>query len=385
MVGDRQDKKTGHIPRRVRCARFLAYFEAITLFYFCFHSITSVNHPVSSPSTMRPSLRLLQLPPLPPRAKWAKAFPTNNFHIVNRLSTPGATAIGRGKRTQVADKSLANSVVHAVGVKKEDVVLEAYPGMGFITRALLELPPDQHPRKVITVEPAVDFNVKGLGLSSQVALEGYSLEEENDKTKHALLNQRMEANDRAKHALLKTRQSAMQSAMFSMYIQTDNQRILERSDENQDPTSDPVDQPSPDAHIFRTFPSADDPTLTIIDGTMFDWKTVPQLEAQGLLSDVTRREWQDGKRSFQVYHTPFTHPPYLEPPNLHLIAQIPDSDMGEQLVSQWIGCIASQSWLFRWGRVKMSFIVRPTLYDVSRIMQTSAGPRISQSLPCSSV
>lgn len=60
-----------------------------------------------------------------------------------------------------------------------------------------------------------------------------------------------------------------------------------------------------------------------------------------------------------------THSSLLEPPNLHLIAQIPDSDMGEQLVSQWIGCIASHSWLFRWGRVKMSFVVRPALYDVS--------------------
>jgi hypothetical protein len=41
--------------------------------------------------------------------------------------------------------------------------------------------------------------------------------------------------------------------------------------------------------------------------------------------------------------------------------------MGEQLVSQWIGCIANRSWLFRWGRVKMSFLVKPTLYDVSYI------------------
>jgi radical SAM superfamily enzyme len=246
---------------------------------------------------MRPSLRLLQLPPLPPRAKWLKTFPTSNFHIVNRLSTPLGTAVGKGKRTQVADKSLANSIVHAVGVTKDQVVLEAYPGMGFITRALLDLPPDQHPRRVITVEPAIDFNVKGLGLSSQVALDGYSLEEDHDKTTKLLLSQRMEANDRAKHALLNTRNHAMQTAMHNMFVQGDSQR-MEHSDEIQS-AIDPVDQPPPDVHIFRAFPSADDPTLTIIDGTMFDWKTVPQMEAQGLFSQVTRREWQDGKRSSQ--------------------------------------------------------------------------------------
>jgi hypothetical protein len=37
--------------------------------------------------------------------------------------------------------------------------------------------------------------------------------------------------------------------------------------------------------------------------------------------------------------------------------------MGEQLVNQWVSCVAGPSWLFRFGRVKMSFLVKPTLYS----------------------
>jgi hypothetical protein len=57
-------------------------------------------------------------------------------------------------------------------------------------------------------------------------------------------------------------------------------------------------------------------------------------------------------------------------PTLRLVAHVPESDLGEQLVAQWIGCMANQSWLFTYGRVKLSLIVRPTLFDVSLAFTT---------------
>lgn len=71
------------------------------------------------------------------------------------------------------------------------------------------------------------------------------------------------------------------------------------------------------------------------------------------LSDPVR--WSQAKR----------HALSAEPPNLVYLAQVPESDLGEQLVAQWIGCIANQSWFFKYGRVQLSLVVRPTLYDVS--------------------
>lgn len=61
-----------------------------------------------------------------------------------------------------------------------------------------------------------------------------------------------------------------------------------------------------------------------------------------------------------------SHKSFTASPNLRFVAQIPESDLGEQLVAQWIGCIANQSWFFKYGRVQLSLIVRPTLYDVPR-------------------
>lgn len=270
---------------------------------------------------MRPAPRLLHpLPPLPPRAKWPKAFPTNNFHIVNRLSAPTATAIGRGKRTQVADAALAASVVRALDVNKQDVILEAYPGLGFITRALLALPAERHPRKIITVEPAVDFNVKGLGLCSHSALDGWSLEEENDRAKRELLHKRMEESERAKQVMISSRAAQMRNKMHDLLVQAqqqaDTQSMLEHPpvDEHSPPDDDasdsPAVMPTPEDHIFRAFPSVDEPSLTIIDGTMFDWKTVPQLESQGLLSDVQKRAWTDGEPPLHSPHAPHPLTPY---------------------------------------------------------------------------
>jgi hypothetical protein len=187
-------------------------------------------------------------------------------------------AVGKGKRTQVADPALAKSVVNALDIRSHEIVLEAYPGMGFLTRAMLDLPPATHPRKVITVEPSVDFNVNGLGLAAESALSGFSLDDEKVK---------------AKQAILATRRTAMRVVHDDMIRQGEIQSMLEHSD----PATE-VDQ-SKGTHIFRAFPSADDPSLTIVDGTMFDWKTVPALEAQGLLDDVQAHQWRDGELVLQ--------------------------------------------------------------------------------------
>lgn len=60
-----------------------------------------------------------------------------------------------------------------------------------------------------------------------------------------------------------------------------------------------------------------------------------------------------------------------EPPNIHFVAQVPENRLGDQLVSQWIGCMSNQSWIFKYGRVKLSLLVRPNLYEVSDLIAFS--------------
>ncbi|GHJ88938.1 hypothetical protein NliqN6_5340 [Naganishia liquefaciens] len=295
---------------------------------------------------MRTSLRrLLPLPPVPPRETWTRKFPSSNFNVVNRLTADGGgRAVSKGgKRTQVADTALANSIARKLDIQNDQVVLEAYPGMGFLTRAILALPPDVRPRKVLSIEPSVDFNVHGLNLTPEQALSGWSpLNGTGGGGGGDDGDDGDDGNSKAKQTLLAKRRDAVREILAGLAKKGQSTPDLDAV--TRDDAAAAINE-SMGTPVFRAFPSEDDSALTIIDGTMFDWKTVPALEEQGLLDDVQRREWQD------------------EPPNLHYIATIPDSDMGEQLVNQWVSCVAGPSWLFRFGRVKMSFLVKPTLYD----------------------
>lgn len=293
--------------------------------------------------------RLLPLPPVPPRDTWSRTFPLANFNVVNRLTGNGhGGAVSKGgKRTQIADQALANSIARKLGISKDQVILEAYPGMGFLTRAMLALPQDQRPRKVLTVEPSIDFNVRGLCLTLDKALAGMSSVDDNVKAKQQLMAERRDAARQVLTGLASKGKSSTEVAPTAAAAPP----TVAMNEANGTP-------------VFRAFPSEDDSALTIIDGTMFDWKTVPALEEQGLLDDVQRREWQDGERFPTPEHFHIPTRCFAEPPNLHFVAHIPDQDMGEQLVNQWISCVAGPSWLFRLGRVRMSLLVKPSLYDV---------------------
>jgi hypothetical protein len=103
-----------------------------------------------------------------------------------------------------------------------------------------------------------------------------------------------------------SRKTAVDSVIHDIVTHaSDPQSMFEHPDETQI-LDDSIHQPQQATHVFRVFPSADEPTLTIIDGTLFDWKTVPALESQGLMIDVERREWQDGKPA-QVFDSVSVH------------------------------------------------------------------------------
>ncbi|KAJ9101487.1 hypothetical protein QFC19_005138 [Naganishia cerealis] len=252
---------------------------------------------------MRPTLLLrAALPPLPPRAAWPQVFPNKNFSIVNRLRPAGTVGIQKGKRTQVADHALARRVVERLGVNKEDVVIEAYPGMGFLTRALLDLGPTSHPRKILTIEPSLDFNIRGLGLASDLALEGEqdSLNPAHQRSPHhtvggvkdgeavkrGLLEQRKTLHDQSIEDMIKHAAAAAAAGTSAV---EEHLALPPGQDGWQAETA----TSGKDTYTLRAFPSKDDPSLTIIDGTMFDWKTAAVLESDGLLSDVQRREWNE--------------------------------------------------------------------------------------------
>ena len=52
-------------------------------------------------------------------------------------------------------------------------------------------------------------------------------------------------------------------------------------------------------------------------------------------------------------------------PELHFVTHIPQTIPGEQLVSQLLRCIPEKSWLFKYGRIPMSFILADWVWRVS--------------------
>ncbi|OCB86899.1 S-adenosyl-L-methionine-dependent methyltransferase [Sanghuangporus baumii] len=87
-----------------------------------------------------------------------------------------------------------------------------------------------------------------------------------------------------------------------------------------------------------------DPRVKIIPMSGFGWPTYTALEAEGLLDDVIRKEWNG------------------EIPNLHFVAHVPNSVLGEQLTNQFIRHIPERSWLFKYGRVPMSLLLSDYSY-----------------------
>ena len=50
--------------------------------------------------------------------------------------------------------------------------------------------------------------------------------------------------------------------------------------------------------------------------------------------------------------------------NFHFISQIPLSVLGDQVVSQFLRCIPEKTWLYKYGRIPMTFLVHEQLWEV---------------------
>ena len=60
-------------------------------------------------------------------------------------------------------------------------------------------------------------------------------------------------------------------------------------------------------------------------------------------------------------------------PELHFVSHIPQTIPGEQLVAQLFRCIPEKSWLFKYGRIPMSFILADWVWRVGLVFFTCSG------------
>lgn len=55
-------------------------------------------------------------------------------------------------------------------------------------------------------------------------------------------------------------------------------------------------------------------------------------------------------------------------PQLHFISHLQHTVKGEQLVAQLYRCIPDRSWLYKYGRVPMSFVLSEWVWDVCSLI-----------------
>ena len=227
-------------------------------------------------------------------------------------------------RTFLANRRIADDFVKALKIREKEVVIEAFPGPGLLTRSLLYgglLHPEEEnelgnkekeqekeghthiPSVVVACEPSPSLLVNGLGMG-----------------------------------------------------------------QDELPSEIPARFESEDYAIYQSkiHPSVHEPRLLFSPSTPYRWPTLSQLIANPLVSSHINKHEGTSTSTDEMGKRPWD----ASPPNLTIVAQMPLSVAGDQMVSQWIGsCVGSgatdRTWIWQWGRIRLALLVGKNQYDVS--------------------
>ena len=229
-------------------------------------------------------------------------------------------------RVLIANRKIADDFVKALKIRKGEVVIEAFPGPGLLTRSLLnggasedgqneERKNTEKPAMVVTCEPSPSLLVQGLGMG--------------DGDLPGEIPARFESED------------------YAIYQS-------------------------------RIYQSEHEPRLLLSPSTPYRWPTLSQLIANPLVNqhipkyESQKEEEKLSQEDEQVGKRPWNA---IEPP-ITIVAQMPQSVAGDQMVAQWIGSCAGtgnkdRTWIWQWGRIRLALLVGKNQYDVSTFSHRS--------------
>jgi hypothetical protein len=237
-------------------------------------------------------------------------------------------------RTLLVNRKIADDFVKALKIRKGEVVIEAFPGPGLLTRSLLNGGGPEEgdgterkeagikPAVVVACEPSPNLLVQGLGMG--------------DGDLPGEIPARFESED---------------YAVYQSKIHQSNH----------------------------------EPRLLLSPSTPYRWPTLSQLIANPLVNQhipkYKSRKDEDklSKEEEEVGKRPWNAP---EPP-ITIVAQMPQSVAGDQMVAQWIGSCAGsgikdRTWIWKWGRIRLALLVGKNQYDV-RLSHQRNGMRTDDS------
>lgn len=289
------------------------------------------------------------LPPLPHPSKWGQAFKRRAF-----LATRNGEREFYG-RSILASPRIANQFVRALGIRKNEVIIESYPGPGVLTRALLaggssDPKVEQEQREAWRKEKANPTEVsKGLAEGFPQWLD--YLTEADPPTGDLDGNE----NQRHKPKLVVSIEPTS-SALRNGFGQDFADKVF------------PSVEAGTDSTIVQ---SAAEDRLVIAYNDPYTWQTFPAILEHPLVA-----------RNLPVFNSkssegPQVHRSFKDPePPITFVATVPGHSSFDSFVSHLMNSSigageGKPGYIWRYGRIRIALLCSKTLYDVSRPLSES--------------
>ncbi|KIR54124.1 hypothetical protein I315_03181 [Cryptococcus gattii Ru294] len=289
-----------------------------------------------------------RLPPLPPTPKFATYFPARLLPL-----SPNPVLIRKAPgRVLLANPSLGDDFVRALGIREGEVIVEGYAGVGGLTRSL------------VTGGDAVR---EGKEWEEEKRLESIR---PGEKGKGTELPAWME--DLPAMSNYKSRPPAPRIPKLVVSTEGSLGLIQKGLDYNENPHEASLNDfkgRHPDSSIANYIaketpivPSPHKDNLLLSHSTVYLWQAVPSVLEHPTVNaalPVYDPSASPGSQKKRPWSAP--------PPPITIVSQMPNSSLGEQLVSQWVGSAAGEehkrSWIWEYGRVRIALLCGKSLYD----------------------
>lgn len=298
----------------------------------------------------------LRLPPLPHPSTFRDVFLSTGTSICKIYkSTLEGSIVSReiSKRPALASQVLADRFVRDLGLRENEVVIDAYAGPGQLTRSLLAGGHNETTKedwkKVVAEQPDVvkpDFPPWDVTKAVDADPAPLPLSEE-EKVKPAKL---VIATDGHAPSLYRS------LGMLTDKPPKESKAILKQLYEK---GSDSV----PTEGLL--FPSHIQKNLLLCSASMYSWPTLPRILSSPLVYP-SLEVYDKTKEGPEACERPWDAPA----PPITVTIQAPQGMVGDQLLNQWVSSVIGskghpRSWIWKWGRVRLALLASKGTYDVS--------------------
>ncbi|OCF45485.1 hypothetical protein I317_00732 [Kwoniella heveanensis CBS 569] len=327
-----------------------------------------------------------RLPPLPPSSAWSKHFPSRYLPV-----SPDRIMIRKAPgRILLSNPVLCDNYVKSLKLREGEVVIESYAGVGALTRSLisggdsvgeakrwdgskLDVPAEGEVttsqgsgKSVIKKKKKRDPKEFPIWLE---ALPPPLPEAERPKEDDKLVKPRLVVASEGSSELLLRAFDYPSSHMHtnSHAVTSSSNPELESgagssSTEGISNGSTITDTPGRSGPPIVQSPY--EPNLLLSHSTSYVWSTLPLLLENPLVSEHLPVYDASAAPGPETTKRPWKAP---EPP-ITLVAQLPDSSIGEQLAAQWVGSAVGdpdqqRTWIWEWGRLRLALLCGKSLYD----------------------